>query len=109
MESFKKYFLEVISKKYIAFGGKADRTEFWYFVLYSFLVSFVLGLLFAPLAALFNLAILLPSLSVAARRLRDAGHSPLWLLTLIFGIGVLIVLILCALPSKQPARQHKSK
>ena len=109
MESFKKYFLDTVSKKYIAFGGKADRAEFWYFTLFAFIISLVLGLLFAPLAALFNLALLLPSLSVSARRLRDAGHTPWWLLTTIFGIGVLIVLILCALPSKQPARQHKSK
>lgn len=100
MESFKKYFVNVVSKKYIAFEGKADRAEFWYFVLYSFIISFVLGLVFAPLAGLFNLAILLPSLSVSARRLRDAGHSPWWLLTTIFGIGVLIVIVLCALPSK---------
>lgn len=100
MESFKKYFLQVVNKKYIAFEGKADRAEFWYFVLYSFIISFVLGLVFAPLAGLFNLAILLPSLSISARRLRDAGHSPWWLLTTIFGIGVLIVIVLCALPSK---------
>ncbi len=108
MESFKKYFLHVVSKKYIAFDGKADRAEFWYFVLYSFIITFVLGLVFAPLAGLFNLAVLLPSLSVSARRLRDAGHSPWWLLTTIFGIGVLIVLVLCALPSKTSSN-HKAK
>lgn len=108
MESFKKYFLHVVSKKYIAFDGKADRAEFWYFVLYSFIITFVLGLVFAPLAGLFNLAVLLPSLSVSARRLRDAGHSPWWLLTTIFGIGVLIVLVLCALPSKTYSN-HKAK
>ena len=101
MEIFKNYFVNVITKKYLAFDGTANRPEFWYFLLFAFIISFVLGIVFFPLAGLFNLLVLLPSLAVAARRLRDAGFSPWWLLTLIFGIGVLIVLILCALPSKK--------
>jgi uncharacterized membrane protein YhaH (DUF805 family) len=48
------------------------------------------------------LALLLPTLGITARRLRDGGFTPwLLLLYLIPGLGALIVLILCLLPSKQ--------
>lgn len=104
MELFKKYFVNIVTKKYIAFEGTAGREEFWYFTLFAAIISLVLGLIFAFLAGLFNLAILLPWLSVAARRLRNAGHSPWWLLSLIFGIGFFIVLFLCALPSKKASK-----
>ena len=101
MELIKKYFVDVITKKYIAFGGTAKRPEFWYFFLFSIIVSIVLG--WIPLIGqLILLALLIPSLAVGARRLRDAGFTPwLLLLNLLIGIGTLIVLIICALPSKK--------
>lgn len=102
MELFKNYFVNVLTKKYIAFDGTAKRPEFWYFTLFTIIISLILGVVFFPLAGLFNLIVLLPSLAVGARRLRDAGLSPwLLLLHLIVGIGTLIVFILCALPSKK--------
>ncbi len=102
MELFKNYFVNVLTKKYIAFDGTAKRPEFWYFILFTFIISFVLGIVFFPLAMLFNLVIVLPSLALGARRLRDAGLSPwLVLLNILFGIGTIIFLILCALPSKK--------
>ena len=101
MELVKKYFVDIITKKYVAFGGTAKRPEFWYFFLFSIIVSIVLG--WIPLIGqLILLALLIPSLAVGARRLRDAGFTPwLLLLNLLIGIGTLIVLILCALPSKK--------
>lgn len=101
MELIQKYFVDIITKKYIAFGGTAKRPEFWYFFLFSFIICLVLG--FIPLIGqLVWIALLIPSLAAGARRLRDAGLTPwLLLLNLIIGIGSLIVLILCALPSKK--------
>jgi len=41
---FKTYFLD-ITKKYAKFRGRASRSEFWYFVLFSIIISFLAGVL----------------------------------------------------------------
>lgn len=103
MELFKQHFLNVITKKYLAFDGKADRPEFWYFTLFSFIFSIVFSFL-GPLVFVYYLAVLCPSIAVAARRLRDAGFSPWWLLcSLFFGFGGIVPFIMCMLPSKETA------
>lgn len=98
MELFKKNFIDVILQKYIAFEGRADRAEFWYFTLFNFIFSIVLSFIF-PVSLIYVLAVLCPSLAVATRRLRDAGFSPWWLLCCIVGAAI-IPLIMCAFPSK---------
>lgn len=112
---FAKYFIDPIKNHYLDFGGKATRTQFWAFYGWNWLVGVAfailaivlyqvadaLGGLVAVAAGLFGLAILLPSLAIAARRLRDGGFSP-WLLLigLIPTIGAIILLVLFLLPSK---------
>ena len=104
----KTYFLDVIFQHYIDFGGRATRKQFWLFVLFNIIVGFVLGFVFAflgktgtVLANLYQLALFLPSLAIAARRLRDGGFTP-WLLLLLLLpiIGWIILLVLYLLPSK---------
>src|SRR5689334_4772149 len=63
-------------KKYADFKGRASRKEYWGFILVCFIVSFVLGFVGALihanwLANLFSLAILVPSIAVAVRRMHD--------------------------------------
>ena len=106
MNVFSKYFIDPIKNHYIDFGGKATRTQFWLFVLFSFLVFFVLSIVLSFLGQvgdiiywLCNLAVLLPSIAIAARRLRDAGFSPWWLLLALTGIGAIVLLIFYVLPS----------
>ena len=91
--------------KYVSFGGKAKRSEFWTWVMFVAVVSFVLFGAAAMLAiirncagpdttanplywlssiifcifmflGLFLLFCLLPTLAVTVRRLRDAGYQP---------------------------------
>ena len=92
-------FKTIITKKYFCFNGRASRQEFWMWVLATFVIAFVLGLIPKAggiLAGLWNLAVLLPYLGVTARRLHDTGKSAwLILLGLIPFIGHLIVLLLC--------------
>lgn len=92
-------FTTIITKKYFCFEGRADRKEFWMWFLAVFIINFVLNLIpkVGPiLSAVFGLAILLPFLSVTARRLHDTGKSGwMQLLALIPFVGGLIVLILC--------------
>ena len=74
-----------VLKKYNDFNGRARRSEYWYFFLINMLVTqavnFTNILLFDGLAVigwitmLFNLAILVPSVAVAIRRMHDVGKS----------------------------------
>lgn len=91
-------------QKYVTIEGRARRSEYWYFVLFSIIVSLVLGLVdgslgftgeFQPLSSLFGLAILLPSITVSIRRLHDRDMSGWWfLLVLVPLIGTLILIVI---------------
>lgn len=106
---FNTYFLDVIKNHYFDFAGKADRKQFWLWVLWSFIIFLVLSIVLGFFGKVGNiiyflcqLAILLPALGIAARRLRDGGFSPwLLLLGLIPVIGWIILLVLYLLPSKK--------
>ena len=91
-------------KKYVEFGGRAGRPEFWWFALFTFLVglltSFILGDLISMLV---NLALLLPSLAVGARRLHDIGKSGWFqLIWLIPFLGWAFMIYLLVQPSVGP-------
>jgi uncharacterized membrane protein YhaH (DUF805 family) len=79
---------------YTNFRGAASRPEYWYWALFTFLAS-VVGTsldMFIPFsfANLFSVATLLPSLAVSVRRLRDAGFSWTWFLTIVPGFLMFI-------------------
>lgn len=76
--------------KYVDFRGRATRAEFFWFALFLFLASHVLGLARLPLAAVSLQAVIIflwvkfvvfciGWLSVGARRLHDVGLSGWWL------------------------------
>jgi uncharacterized membrane protein YhaH (DUF805 family) len=69
-------------QNYVQFRGTASRPEFWYWVLFTFLVGLVLSAIdgSGALSTAFSIATLLPTLGVTVRRLRDAGFSWVWLL-----------------------------
>ncbi|MEZ5278024.1 MAG: DUF805 domain-containing protein [Opitutaceae bacterium] len=95
-------------KKYAVFNGRARRSEFWYFVLFNLIVSIVLtvvdgitGSLNAAtgmglLSGLYSLAVLIPSISVAVRRLHDTERSGWWVLIGLIPLVGAIVLIVFA-------------
>ena len=100
MNYFNTYFVDVLKNQYADFNGRAVRSQFWYFVLFSFIISFVLGIvdgmLFGRqiLSMIFNLAVLIPSIAIAVRRLHDLGKTGWWYLLIfvpLIGIIVLIV------------------
>lgn len=108
MKAFSTYFVDPIKNHYLDFAGKANRKQFWLFVLFNFLVFLVLSIVLNFLGKtgdviyfICQLAVLLPSLGIAARRLRDGGFSP-WLLLigLIPVLGWIVLLVLYLLPSK---------
>lgn len=80
-------------KQYVKFEGKANRKQFWMFVLVSVILSSILGVIWKPLEIIFFLAILIPSLAIGARRLHDINKSGwLQLIMLIPVIGALILI-----------------
>lgn len=93
-----------VLNKYATFTGRSARSEYWWWVLFTIIVSVVLGfvdfLLFGfrmgqvgILGAIYSLATLIPSIAVGVRRLHDLAKSGWWLLIIFIPlIGVLVLL-----------------
>ncbi len=110
--------ISTVFSKYAKFDGVASRSEYWWWTLFNVVVSAVLGGIdiaingqqdIAVLQTLWGLAVLLPSLAVGARRLRDAGYSWGFLfLALIPFAGAIIVIVLLCQPSTVSAATQNS-
>ena len=108
-----------LTRKYANFRDRAPRSEYWWFVLFGIIVSFIAGFLDSalglapevtvdpedpfttgmqptgPIAAIIGLALVIPNIAVTARRLHDVGRSGWWMLlpaAVIFGGAVFILL-----------------
>jgi uncharacterized membrane protein YhaH (DUF805 family) len=111
------YYIDVL-KKYVVFGGRAARKEYWMFFLFNVIISFVLaivdgiaGLNFETsgsagaasggvLQTLYALAVFLPSLAVTFRRLHDTDKSGWWvLISLVPFVGWIVLLVFMILDS----------
>ena len=121
MNSFKKYFWDVIKNHYVDIKGVATRKQYWMFVLYFWLPLYLGMILFLILPILniydlsfsgiltffgivcviFIIGTILPSISISVRRLHDIGLSGWFLLlNLIPYLGSLIIFVFHLLPSK---------
>ena len=90
-------------KKYANFNGRASRSEFWWFQLFYIIVIFVAVIFdsmyidnsqaMGPVELICTLVLLLPALSVWARRLHDVGRSGWWMLVAITVIGMIPLFI----------------
>ncbi len=77
-----KWFVKCI-RNYVNFDGRARRSEYWYFILFSILFMLVARFLdwllldyrMTIFSTLFSLFIFLPQISVMVRRLHDTGRS----------------------------------
>lgn len=89
---------------YANFEGRSNRPEFWYAILFMFLVGLAAGLVdlaavgenavFQPASTLVTLAFLIPSISVAVRRLHDTDRTGwLYLLILLPLIGAIVLIV----------------
>jgi uncharacterized membrane protein YhaH (DUF805 family) len=102
----------VVLKKYATFSGRAQRAEYWYFLLISTLIVIALSVIdgmtgsynedtgWGLLSGLYSLAVLLPSIAVGARRLHDTSRTGWWLLIgLIPVIGTIVLIVFFVLDS----------
>lgn len=106
-------------KKYVVWAGRATRSEYWYFSLFTFLITIGLAIIDTGLGtvdettgqgvlgALWSLFILLPSLAVFVRRLHDTGRSGWWFWILLVPlIGVIVILVFMCIDSQNEENQY---
>lgn len=84
--------ISVCFRRYFGFSGRASRSEYWFFILFTvflgFATSFLDGALFrvpmteeaaGPFNTIAGLAMFFPTLAVTWRRLHDTGRSGWWI------------------------------
>lgn len=99
-------------KQYAVFRGRARRKAYWFFVLFSVIVTIVLTFIDSMvgvydtetgvglLSGIYSLAVLVPSISVGVRRLHDTNRTGWWLLiSLVPVIGIIVLLVFLVLDS----------
>lgn len=82
------YFIKVM-QNYATFSGRARRSEYWFFNLFTFIFSFIFGFVCGvtnrqELSILPTLVFFVPSLAVGVRRMHDVGKSGWYLLIPIY-------------------------
>ncbi len=103
------WYLSCLKEHYADFKGRARRKEYWMFVLFNFIASWVLTLLgglikFPWLGYIYALAVFIPSLAVLVRRLHDTGRSGWWVFICFVPIvGAIWLLVLLCLDSQPEA------
>ena len=112
------WYLAVL-KNYAGFSGRARRKEYWMFVLFNMIFAIVAMILdnvlgiamegvgYGPIYGLYLLAIIIPSLAVAVRRLHDVGKSG-WmiLISLIPIVGAIWLLVLMVTDSNPGENEY---
>lgn len=109
-------------RKYAVFSGRASRSEYWWWALFSAIVGIAIEALYIPsllarprgggfhldagivvaaiVASVWGLATIVPTLALLWRRLHDANFSGLfWLFSFVPLVGWIVVLVLTLLPS----------
>jgi uncharacterized membrane protein YhaH (DUF805 family) len=94
--------------KYATFKGRATRSEFWWFYLFSLILGWAASIAGAVmfigggveemqfgadiLSSFVTLALMVPTMAVSCRRLHDIGKSGWWNFILLTVIGIFLVL-----------------
>jgi uncharacterized membrane protein YhaH (DUF805 family) len=101
-------FLEAIKSgisNYVNFSGRAARWQFWYWVLFAFIVAVVANMIDAMMfsdfmesgtglvGGLTSLALFLPGLAVSVRRLHDIDRTGWWVLLTLTLIGIILLIV----------------
>ena len=99
--TFKEAVVSAIQHNYCNFSGRASRSQYWWYCLFTFILTAVIGIVFCwsenalnIVTGIVNLALLLPGLGLAVRRLHDIDKSGWWLLLAFIPlIGAIILII----------------
>lgn len=110
--------VRVCFSKYATFQGRAQRSELWWFALFSFAGQVVLSFVdmaafnggpegVGVFSAIFSLALLLPSISVGVRRLHDTDRSGWWVwIALVPLVGWIVLLVFYLLKGTNGANRY---
>jgi uncharacterized membrane protein YhaH (DUF805 family) len=104
--------LKSVFSQYVGFSGRARRSEYWWFALFAILVNVVARVLDSVLfdtstastgifGIIVGLALFLPGLAVAVRRLHDTDRTGWWVLIgLVPLVGAIVLLVFMVSDSK---------
>lgn len=99
--------VRTVLSKYATFSGRARRAEYWWFTLFALIVYVLAALVdsasgsqVATIVAI--VALILPSIAVAVRRLHDTGRSGWWYLISLVPLAGGIVLLVFTLQDSEP-------
>ncbi|MDG4825634.1 DUF805 domain-containing protein [Asanoa sp. WMMD1127] len=109
--------IKSVLTQYVGFSGRARRSEYWWFVLFSFLVNAVASILDSALfdatpgrpgifGIIVGLALFLPGLAVAVRRLHDTDRSGWWILIALIPLVGAIVLLVFMVGDSKPGQNR---
>lgn len=118
-----------VYRNYVTFSGRAARSEYWWFFLFSIIASILIGVIESSLglgqgevtrgnggfsanyaggilSGIWALGNLLPTLAVGVRRLHDTDRTGWWLLIAIIPlIGAIVLLVFfCSRGTSGPNR-----
>ena len=112
VENFRK----IVTEHYFDFEGRVGRPTFWYFVLAYFVILLGVAIIQSIIGLhhfltwLLHLALLLPSLGLAARRLHDTDRNAWWLLIgLVPIVGWILLIYWYTLPGTSGRNQFGSE
>lgn len=99
------YYVKAL-QNYSEFSGRARRSEYWYFMLFNLIISFVMGIIDALfgmggwLSNIYSIAVLLPGIAVSIRRMHDINKSGWYIMIPLYN------LILCCTEGGKGANQY---
>jgi uncharacterized membrane protein YhaH (DUF805 family) len=78
-------------KRYTDFSGASSRSQYWYFILGTTIVSIIVQWILGEFAAnVFTIATIIPTIAVAVRRMHDVGKSGWFILVPIYNFILLV-------------------
>ena len=131
MEQFQRYFVDTLKNRYAAFKGRATRSEYWYFLLFSIIIGIILSIIDSIvinpllgiqaltdsgrtgiLGTIFSMGTFIPVLALAIRRLHDIGKIGWWILLgvipMVNIIGIFVLLYFFIKDSQPGGNQYGS-
>lgn len=109
-----------VFSQYAGFTGRARRSEYWWWFLFTVLVGIATGIIdqalgttvgeglgeTGVLTSLASLALLLPTLAVSLRRLHDTGRTGWWVLLALVPFGFIVLIVFYVQDSKPGPNEH---